>query len=227
MGKLKIIISLLFIGFALSWNYKTYIFDINYLQEFEVPNKGFPSDDHFNLYFRLPCPSVNSKLSLTTKYYDDYDDYYTEICSYTKKPTDEELTADTYSGDCERLHKDYKTKDKTYTKFIYEIDPFSSGVTYLVVKIEMRSKFKYFSVLVSPYKEIQRMIKRAIEYDEELIIDSETLSNTDKYFIFNTESKNGNQESITIKLLKDDINDFRIDLAGIKSLEDLTESPPI
>ena len=30
-----------------------------------------------------------------------------------KKPTDEELTADTDSGDCERLHKDYKTKDKT------------------------------------------------------------------------------------------------------------------
>ena len=113
MGKLKIIISLLFIGFALSWSYKTYIFDINYLQEFEVPNKGFPSDDHFNLYFRLPCPSVNSKLSLTTKYYDDYDNYDTNICSYTKKPTDEELTADTDSGDCERLHKDYKTKDKT------------------------------------------------------------------------------------------------------------------
>ena len=90
----------------------------------------------------------------------------------------------------------------------------------------MRSKFKYFSVLVSPYKEIQRMIKRAIEYDEELIIDSETLSNSRKYFLFNTESKNGNQESITIKLLKDDINDFKIDLAGIKSLEDLKESPP-
>ena len=52
MGKLKII-SLLFIGFALSWSYKTYIFDINYLQEFEVPNKGFPSQN-FNLYFRLP-----------------------------------------------------------------------------------------------------------------------------------------------------------------------------
>ena len=46
----------------------------------------------------------------------------------------------------------------------------------------MRSEFKYFSVLVSPYKEIQKMIKRAIEYDEELIIDSETLSNSRKYF---------------------------------------------
>ena len=103
----------MFIGFALNWGEETYIFDMNYLQEFKVPNKGFPSEDDFNLYFRLPCPSVNSKLSLTIKYHSDYDDYDTNICGYTKKPTDEELTADTYSGDCERLHKDYKTKDKT------------------------------------------------------------------------------------------------------------------
>ena len=70
------------------------------------------------------------------------------------------------------------------------------------------------------------MIMRAIEYDKELIIDSETLSNTDKYFIFNTESKNGNQESMTIKLHKDDVNDFMISLIGIRSLEDLYKNPP-
>ena len=90
----------------------------------------------------------------------------------------------------------------------------------------MSSEFKYLSILVSPYKERQKMIMRSIEYDEELIIDSEILSNSDKYFMFNTESKNGNQESMTIKLHKDDINDFTINLAGIKSLEDIMNGNP-
>ena len=90
----------------------------------------------------------------------------------------------------------------------------------------MNSELNYLSVLVSPYKERQKMIMKAIEYDKELIIDSETLSNTDKRFIFNTESKNGNGESMTIKLHKDDVNDFMITLVGIKSLEDVTKDPP-
>ena len=70
------------------------------------------------------------------------------------------------------------------------------------------------------------MIMKAIEYDKELIIDSETLSNTDKHFIFNTESRNGNTESMTIKLHKNDINDFMISLFGLKSLEDIEKNPP-
>ena len=90
----------------------------------------------------------------------------------------------------------------------------------------MYSELNYLSVLVSPYKERQKMIMKAIEYDKELIIDSETLSNTDKYFIFNTESKNGNQESMTIKLHKDDVNDFMITLVGIKNLEDIQNISP-
>ena len=57
MRKMNIIISLLIIGIVLSDD-KTYIFDMTFLQEFPVPNKGFPSSG-YNLYFRLPCPSSN------------------------------------------------------------------------------------------------------------------------------------------------------------------------
>ena len=89
MRKLNIIISLLIIGIVLSDD-KTYIFDMTFLQEFSVPNKGFPSSG-YNLYFRLPCPSSNEDLAVTIKYHDEYDDYSIRACGYTKKPTDEEL----------------------------------------------------------------------------------------------------------------------------------------
>ena len=69
----------------------------------------------------------------------------------------------------------------------------------------MYSEFKFLSVLVSPYKRSQKMIMKSIEYDKEVIIDSETLSNSESSFMFNTESKNGSGESMTIKLHKDDV----------------------
>ena len=52
----------------------------------------------------------------------------------------------------------------------------------------MRSEFKFLSVLVSPYKRSQKMIMKSIEYDKEVIIDSETLSNSESRFIFNTQT---------------------------------------
>ena len=67
---------------------------------------------------------------------------------------------------------------------------------------------------------------REIEYDKENIIDSETLNNADKNFVFTTTSKTGNGESMTIKHHKDDVNDFRIVLFGLKNLKDIEEAPP-
>ena len=90
----------------------------------------------------------------------------------------------------------------------------------------MYSEFKFLSVLVSPYKRSQKMIMKSIEYDKEVIIDSETLSNSESSFMFNTESKNGSGESMTIKLHKDDVNDFMITLVGIKNLEDIQNISP-
>jgi len=225
MRKLTIFITLLIIGFTLSSDDAIYIFDMTYSKEFVVPKAGLPSSWYY-LYFRLPHPSTNEKLAVTTKYSENHDDYSMDICGYTKYPTDEELKSGSLDGNCNWLHSDYDLKDGEYTKFVYPFDKFSSGVTYIVIKMRMYSELNYLSVLVSPYKERQKMIMKAIEYDKELIIDSETLSNTDKYFIFNTESKNGNGESMTIKLHKDDVNDFMITLVGIKSLEDLTKNPP-
>ena len=225
MRKLTIFITLLIIGFTLSSDDAIYIFDMTYSKEFVVPKAGLPSSWYY-LYFRLPNPSTNENLAVTTKYSGIHDDYSMDICGYTKYPTDGELKSGSLDGDCDHLYSDYDLKDGEYTKFIYPFDKFSSGVTYIVIKIRMFSELNYLSVLVSPYKERQKIIMRAIEYDKELIIDSETLSNTDKHFIFNTESKNGNGESMTIKLHKDDVNDFMISLIGIKSLEDLTKNPP-
>ena len=225
MRKLNIIISLLIIGIVLSDD-QIYIFDITYLQEFSVPNKGFPSNS-YDLYFRLPCPSVNEDLAVTIKYHDEYDDYSIHACGYTNKPTDEELKKGTDSGRCDWLHEDTTKKGKGYTKFIYEVDSYYiSEATYLVVKIHMSSEFKFLSVLVSPYKRSQKMIMKSIEYDKEVIIDSETLSNSESSFMFNTESKNGNKESMTIKLHKDDVNDFMVTLVGIKNLEDIQKISP-
>ena len=120
MKKLNIIISLLIIGFVLSDD-QIYIFDIAYLQEFSVPNKGFPSSD-YNLYFRLPCPSSNEDLTVKIKYHNDYDNYRLDICGYTKKPTDEELKKGTDSGNCHWLTEDNTRKGNGYTKFIYNVD---------------------------------------------------------------------------------------------------------
>ena len=225
MRKLNIIISLLIIGIVLSDD-QIYIFDIAYLQEFSVPNKGFPSNS-YDLYFRLPCPSVNEDLAVTIKYHDEYDDYSIHACGYTNKPTDEELKKGTDSGRCDWLHEDTTKKGKGYTKFIYKVDSYYiSEATYLVVKIDMSSEFKFLSVLVSPYKRSQKMIMKSIEYDKEVIIDSETLSNSESSFMFNTESKNGSGESMTIKLHKDDVNDFMVTLVGIKNLEDIQKISP-
>ena len=225
MRKMNIIISLLIIGIVLSDD-KTYIFDMTFLQEFPVPNKGFPSSG-YNLYFRLPCPSSNEDLAVTIKYHNDHDDYSIHACGYTKKPTDEELKKGTDSGNCNYLHEDITKKGKGYTKFIYDVDSYYiSEATYLVVKINMYSEFKFLSVLVSPYKRSQKMIMKSIEYDKEVIIDSETLSNSESSFMFNTESKNGSGESMTIKLHKDDVNDFMVTLVGIKNLEDIQKISP-
>ena len=224
MRKLNIIISLLIIGIVLS-DAQIYIFDITYLQEFSVPNKGFPSSS-YGLYFRLPCPSVNENLAVTIKYHDEYDDYNIRACGYTKKPTDEELKKSTDWSRCYMLVKDNYRKGKGYKKFIYEVYSFYiREATYLVVKIEMRSEFKFLSVLVSPYKS-QNVIMKSIEYDKEVIIDSETLSNSESRFMFNTESKNGSGESMTIKLHKDDVNDLMVILAGLKSLDDINKIDP-
>ena len=213
MNKLTIIISLLIFGFVLNLDEEIYIYDITYLEEFEVPNnKEFNSS--YYLYFRMPYPSTSEKLELTTKYLGDYEGkYQLDFCGYTKKPTDEELKENSIYGRCNWIYTEYKLKDKTYSRFMYPLDQYKE-VAYVVIKLQVLSEFKNLFILVSPYKKRQKIYYSEIEYNKEVIIDSDTLSGVSLSYTFETKYEKGDEESIIIKLHKDDINDLFINLYG-------------
>lgn len=214
MRKLIIFINLL----ALIVSYgEYYTFNATYQKEFVVPKDNYP-DYSYSFNFRLALPKNNEKLQVTIKYSDRYDSYSISSCYFENYPTDEEIFR-CYGNS---LYDSSKIKDKEYTKFIYPLSKFSNEIKYLVIKVDMREKFEYFSILVSPYKERKSMIMETIEYNKEFIMDGEDLSNTDKRFYFSVkEYKKGELEYFSLKIHKNDESDFLIQLVGLESLDDM------
>ena len=61
------------------------------------------------------------------------------------------------------------------------------------------------------------MYSKEISYNEEFEMDSDTLSNTETYFLFSLDSKNRDNEAVIIKLSKDEEPNFIIGLIGLKT----------
>ncbi len=87
MKNLAIIITLLIIWFTLSLDEETYILDITLSEEFVVPNDEFPNSK-YNLFFRLPFPSINENLALITRYSVNDGNFSGQACDYKTYPTD-------------------------------------------------------------------------------------------------------------------------------------------
>ncbi len=180
-----ILIILCIFGYILSL--EPFLYDIQYSSEYEVNVKDF-SEGYIpystKLYFRLKI-NPNDKMAVTLKTLQS--DYFSlstlKVFEFSERPSDQE--AKKGYGTSQYLHSDIESKSGNYESCIYPFDEFSSTNTnYIVLGIDVDDNLHYLSILVSSYKEKNKMLTQELSYNEEYEIDSNTLSNTLTNFFF-------------------------------------------
>ena len=196
------------------------IYDIQYSSEYEVNVKDFSEGyipAYTNLYFRLKInPNDKMTITLKTLQSNSYSFSSIDVYEFSHKPSDEE--AKERFGSSQWLHSRENRKSGNYVSGIYPFEDFrSTDTNYVVIYLNLNYKLHYLSILVSSYKEKNKMYSKEISYNEEFEMDSDTLSNTETYFLFSLDSKNRDNEAVIIKLSKDEEPNFIIGLIGLKT----------
>jgi len=196
------------------------IYDIQYSSEYEVNVKDFTEGYipySTKLYFRLKInPNDKMAITLKTLQSDSYSFSSLDVYEFSQKPSDEQ--AKQHSGSSQWLHSEEKRKSGNYISGIYPFEDFwSTDTTYVVIYLDIYDDLHYLSILVSSYKEKSKMFSKELSYNEEFEMDSNTLSNTETYFLFYLDAKNRDNEAIIIKLYKDEEPNFMINLVGLKT----------
>lgn len=214
----SLIICLYIIGYVFSLGevYNT-LFDCEFRKEYVVNMESFPNGyipDRTTLYFRIP---INKKKQngVTIKLLKDEDNpFHLDFYFFSKKPTDSEAMIG--SSEHEWTSNDLTEKGEKYTKYTYPIDDDRYTGNYIVVHLETEDDYNFISILVSSYERKEYYIKE-VEYNAEHII--EKLSNYNfNYFQFYLKSQNNENETIRIKLYKDDsafVDDINIRYYGL------------
>ena len=163
------------------------IYDIQYSSEYEVNVKDFTEGYipySTKLYFRLKInPNDKMAITLKTLQSDSYSFSSLDVYEFSQKPSDEQ--AKQGSGSSQWLHSDVESKSGIYKLGIYPFKDFSSTDTnYVVINLDINNDLHYLSILVSSYKEKNKMLTQELSYNEEYEIDSNTLSNTLTNFFF-------------------------------------------
>ena len=196
------------------------IYDIQYSSEYEVNVKDFSEGyipAYTKLYFRLKInPNDKMAITLTTLQSNSYSFSSIDVYEFSHKPSDEE--AKERFGSSQWLHSRENRKSGNYVSGIYPFEDFRNKDTnYVVIYLNLNYKLHYLSILVSSYKEKNKMYSKEISYNEEFEMDSDTLSNTETYFLFSLDSKNRDNEAVIIKLYKNEEPNFIIGLIGLKT----------
>ena len=196
------------------------IYDIQYSSEYEVNVKDFSEGyipAYTKLFFRLKInPNDKMAITLTTLQSNSYSFSSIDVYEFSHKPSDEE--AKERFGSSQWLHSRENRKSGNYVSGIYPFEDFrNTDTNYVVIYLNLNYKLHYLSILVSSYKEKNKMYSKEISYNEEFEMDSDTLSNTETYFLFSLDSKNRDNEAVIIKLYKDEKPNFIINLIGMKT----------
>ena len=196
---------------------QSFLYDIQYSSEYEINMKDFSEGSYKKLYFRLKInPSDKMAITIKTLISDSYSFSSLDVYEFSEKPSDEE--AKNSYGRSQWIDIDGKSRSGNYESGIYPLSEFSStNINYVVIHLQINENLNYLSILVSSYKEKNKMYSKEISYNEEFEMDSDTLSNTNTYFLFYLDSKNRDNEAVIIKLNKDEEPKFMINLIGMKT----------
>ena len=220
MKKSSLIICLSIFGYIFSISSTDNIlFDCEFGKECVVNMESFTDGyipEYTNLYFRFLLGSKKQN-AITIKLLNEEDYPSTlDVYFFSKKPTDEEaISGRSYSDYHDWIHEEEKEKDKAYSKYIYPIDEDYTG-KYIVVTFNTYVNYHYLSILLSSYKE-KAYYMREIEYNKEHVI--QNIENYQTYYQFWLKTENNDNESIRIKLHKDDsdsASEITMQLAGME-----------
>ena len=164
-----------------------------------------------NLIFRLKVDS-NEKLGVTLKIVEQYYMLFKVYAmGFSEYPNEEDIINAQYKY--KNLHLDSEKWEGKLNKIVFPIEEFTDA-KYLVIYIRLHTNLQYLSILVSPYKKKEPLFFKEITYNQELILDSETLNNYESAFLLWFKNENLEDGIVKIKLHKDDINDLLIFLVG-------------
>ena len=209
----------LIFGYIISIENNYRIYDIIYSAEYIVDVEKEPLSPQNYLFFRLKVDS-NEKLGVTLKIVEEYYMLFNVyIIVFSEYPNEEDIINAQYKY--KNLHLDSEKWEGKLNKIVFPIEEFTDA-KYLVIYIRLNTNLQYLSILVSPYKKKEPLFFKEITYNQELILDSETLNNYESNFLLWFKNENLEDGVVKIKLHKDDINDLLIFLVGT---EDCPQQP--
>ena len=201
----------LIFGYIISIEYNYRIYDIIYSAEYIVDVEKEPLSPQNYLFFRLKVDS-NEKLGVTVKIVEQYFMLFNvHIIGFSEYPNEKDIINAQYKY--KNLHLDSEKWEGKLNKIVFPIEEFTDA-KYLVIYIRLHTNLQYLSILVSPYKKKEPLFYKEITYNQELILDSETLNNYESAFLLWFKNENLEDGIVKIKLHKDDINDLLIFLVG-------------
>ena len=197
------------------------IYDLQYSSEYEVNVKEFSEGyipKNTKLYFRVKI-NPSDKSGVTFKVIQSEFSYFgpLNIYGFSEKPSDEE-TKQGY-GISQKIETDWFHKSEIYRLGIYPFKEFNNtNINYVVINFVPTQNLTYLTILVSVYKNKKNMIRRKISYNEEYEIDSDTLINANTHYYLYLESKNKDNEAVSIKVYKKDfIPTFTVSVVGMRN----------
>ena len=210
----------------------SYLFyDINYGSEFEINSKDFPEGyiPRSTVILRLKVNNINVNDELRLKQLKSDRFSYTMMCAYFYDhfPSDNEARNEYGYKDNELMEWNSKEEDLIYHENFYTFAK-AYTATYLVIKTNLLIDINYLSVLVS--KKTRRVTYlKDIQYNDEFILDSQTLENYKPPFTFYLRYKDEGKQTIKIKLNNDlEVDDMFLILnlfnADAKDINYLIES---
>ena len=185
-----------------------YLYDMEYSKEYIINMTSFPDGriPYFaHLYFRL---QVNPKYknAITIKVIKDEHMPTPGVYFFSQKPNDNETK--TSWGSSSESFPVYTsiTNDIPYLKYIYELKEIHNE-KYMVIRFSGCYN-TYLSVFVSSYKEKQWLDLKEIKYNQEFVI--KNVNNYKNSFMFWMKLQNRDDNTIRIKLLQNDTNEFSV-----------------
>ena len=208
----------LIFGYIISIENNNRIYDIIYSAEYIVDVEKVDFSSENNLFFRLKVDS-NEKMELKLEVKGTYSLKNVKALGFSEYPYEEDII--NAKSKFQQFTTYMRLGDEKDSETFFPIEGFTDP-KYLVIYISTSSSLQYLSILVSPSSTPNRresLLFKEIKYNQEFIVDSETLNNYESCFSLWFKNENLEDGVIKIKLHKDDVNDLMIFLLG-------TENPP-
>ena len=203
----------LIFAYIISIENKNRIYDLKYSAEYIVDvEKELISSDNY-LFFRFKVDS-NENLELALKIKGTYssDLFIVKALGFSEYPYEEDII--NAKSKFQKFSYYSMMSSEQLTKIIFPIEKFTDA-KYLVIFINTSLSLQYLSILISSHKKKEALLFKEIKYNQEFIVDNETLNNYESSFLLWFKNENLEDGVIKIKLHKDDDNDLLIILFGM------------